>query len=220
MAGTGRCATVCRVSVAVLRQGSCRGAAGHAGYGLRDGRRARRSACIIGFKSRPRGARCPRCFVQSTPSRRADPHGARGRLRVTLPIAGVHFDAAEWAYEALFVPALFGQWAPRVADAAQVQPGQRVLDVACGTGILARELLSRVGPSGRVVGIDPSPGMMAVAERLAPSVTWVDRCTRRHRGTAAPYRHRGGSPQHVAQRRARHARRAERRTLSCEPWLR
>lgn len=41
-------------------------------------------------------------------------------------------DAAN-AYEALFVPALSGQWAPQVADAARIGPGDRVLDVACGT---------------------------------------------------------------------------------------
>lgn len=80
-------------------------------------------------------------------------------------------DAAN-AYEALFVPALFGQWAPRVASAADIRPGQRVLDVACGTGILAREVSSRVGSTGRVVGIDPSPGMLEVAKRHAPAVEW------------------------------------------------
>ena len=80
-------------------------------------------------------------------------------------------DAAR-AYHALFVPALFGQWAPSVAEAARVQPRQRVLDVGCGTGILARELASRVGPAGRVAGIDPSPGMLAVARELAPAIEW------------------------------------------------
>ena len=80
-------------------------------------------------------------------------------------------DAAH-TYEALFVPALFGQWAPKVADAAQIQPGQRVLDVGCGTGILAREVVSRTGSSGRVVGVDRSPGMLAVARQLAPAVEW------------------------------------------------
>src|SRR5262245_32701126 len=55
------------------------------------------------------------------------------------PTLQAQIDAAN-AYEALFVPALFGQWAPKVADAAQIQPGQRALDVACGTGVLAREL--------------------------------------------------------------------------------
>jgi SAM-dependent methyltransferase len=87
------------------------------------------------------------------------------------PTLQAQIDAAN-AYEALFVPALFGQWAPKVADAAQIRPDQRVLDVACGTGILAREVMSRMGPDGHVTGIDPSPGMVAVAKRLAPTVEW------------------------------------------------
>jgi len=74
------------------------------------------------------------------------------------------------AYEALFVPALLGQFAPKVADAARVGEGERVLDVACGTGVLAREVLSRVGPSGRVAGVDANAGMIAVAKEIAPEV--------------------------------------------------
>lgn len=76
------------------------------------------------------------------------------------------------AYEALFIPALFAQWAPKVADAARLAPGQRVLDVACGTGILAREARARTAPSGYIVGIDPDAGMLAVAEELAPDIDW------------------------------------------------
>jgi len=87
------------------------------------------------------------------------------------PTLHAQIDAAN-AYEALFVPALFGQWAPKVADAAQIQPGQRVLDVACGTGILAREAALRLGSIGYVAGIDPSPGMVAVARMLAPAIEW------------------------------------------------
>lgn len=79
---------------------------------------------------------------------------------------------AATAYETLFVPALFAQWAPLVADAARIRPGQRVLDVACGTGVLAREAASRVGPSGYVVGIDPSPGMISVARQRAATIDW------------------------------------------------
>src|SRR5512139_1995254 len=75
-------------------------------------------------------------------------------------------------YEALFEPALFGQWAPKVVDAAQIQPSHRVLDVGCGTGILTREIASRIGPVGRVVGIDPSAGMLALAKQRAPAVEW------------------------------------------------
>ena len=65
--------------------------------------------------------------------------------------------AAE-VYEELFVPALFLEWAARVADAAQLAPGQKVLDVACGTGVLAREVTKRVQPGGAVSPLLPQSG--------------------------------------------------------------
>jgi SAM-dependent methyltransferase len=80
--------------------------------------------------------------------------------------------ASAKAYEALFVPALFGQWASKVADAASLLTGESVLDVACGTGVLAREALRRTGPTGYVAGLDPGAGMLAVANELSPSVDW------------------------------------------------
>jgi SAM-dependent methyltransferase len=80
-------------------------------------------------------------------------------------------NAAE-VYEEFFLPALFQQWASRVANAAGIQPGQRVLDVACGTGVLAHTLADRVGPNGSVVGIDLNEGMLAVARRKAPEIEW------------------------------------------------
>jgi SAM-dependent methyltransferase len=80
-------------------------------------------------------------------------------------------DAAT-AYEELFIPALFQEWAPRVLAAAAVAPGERVLDVACGTGVLAREAARRVGTTGFVAGLDASPGMLAVASRIAPRIAW------------------------------------------------
>jgi SAM-dependent methyltransferase len=80
-------------------------------------------------------------------------------------------DAAR-AYEALFVPALFEQWPPVLADLARIQPGERVLDVACGTGVLARYVAQRVGPGGRVVGLDPNAGMLTVAREHAPALEW------------------------------------------------
>ncbi len=76
------------------------------------------------------------------------------------------------AYESLHVPALFQQWAARVADAAGIAPNQRVLDIACGTGVLSREAARRVGGKGSVVGLDATPGMLAVAETLAPEIEW------------------------------------------------
>jgi len=90
--------------------------------------------------------------------------------------------AAAKAYEEFFVPALFGSWASRVAALAQLQTGQHVLDVACGTGVLARETASRVGPTGFVAGVDPSAGMLAVARELAPTIEW-----RRATAEALPY---------------------------------
>ena len=79
--------------------------------------------------------------------------------------------AAARAYESLHVPALFGEWADPVLDAAGVGRGHRVLDVACGTGILARTARKRVG-DGEVSGVDPSPGMLAVAHELDPGTSW------------------------------------------------
>jgi SAM-dependent methyltransferase len=83
----------------------------------------------------------------------------------------VSTDAAE-VYESCFVPAIFGAWAGRVADAAGIRTGDRVLDVGCGTGVLAREALRRVGQEGQVVGLDLNEGMLAVAGRAEPKVEW------------------------------------------------
>ncbi|MCL5994980.1 MAG: methyltransferase domain-containing protein [Chloroflexi bacterium] len=83
----------------------------------------------------------------------------------------VNRSAAE-VYEEFFLPALFQQWASQVADAAGIQPGQRVLDVACGTGVLARAVADRVGPSGAVIGVDLNDGMLAVAQRQAQHIEW------------------------------------------------
>lgn len=75
-------------------------------------------------------------------------------------------------YDEFFVPALFRQWAPLVAEAARIAQGQRVLDVACGTGVLARAAAERAAPDGTVVGLDRNEGMLAVAQRKAPAVEW------------------------------------------------
>jgi ubiquinone/menaquinone biosynthesis C-methylase UbiE len=75
-------------------------------------------------------------------------------------------------YEARFVPSFFAQWAPRLLDAAGVGDGAHVLDVACGTGIVARTAADRVGPSGAVVGVDISDAMLAVARRVRPDLQW------------------------------------------------
>ena len=79
--------------------------------------------------------------------------------------------AAE-VYEEFFVPALFGQWAAPVLDAAGVGVGHRVLDVGCGTGVVARAARPRVGATSTVTGIDVNAGMLRVAQRVDPAVSW------------------------------------------------
>jgi ubiquinone/menaquinone biosynthesis C-methylase UbiE len=75
-------------------------------------------------------------------------------------------------YDDFFVPALFQQWGQVVADAAGIAPGQRVLDVACGTGVLACAAAERVGAGGAVIGLDPNEEMLAVARRKGVGVQW------------------------------------------------
>ena len=80
-------------------------------------------------------------------------------------------DAAE-VYERLFVPALVGQWAEQIAEAARIDAGDRVLDVGCGTGVLARAAADRVELAQQVTGLDRNEGMLAVARRVRPQIDW------------------------------------------------
>jgi SAM-dependent methyltransferase len=83
----------------------------------------------------------------------------------------IPLEAAE-VYEARFVPAIFAEWAPLVVDEASVRPAQAVLDVACGTGIVARTVADRIGADGVVVGVDLNPAMLTVARRIRPDLEW------------------------------------------------
>jgi SAM-dependent methyltransferase len=86
-------------------------------------------------------------------------------------------DTGPEAYERFLVPRFFRPCAERVLDAAGLIPGARVLDVACGTGVLARAAAERVGPSGAVTGSDLNEGMLRVAESVArdvePRIRWA-----------------------------------------------
>jgi SAM-dependent methyltransferase len=90
---------------------------------------------------------------------------------MTDPTWQATVDAAA-IYQDQIVPALMEEWAPRVADAAHIRPGQRVLDVACGTGVLTRAVAIRTGPSGEITGLDLSPRMLAIAARMSPTLSW------------------------------------------------
>lgn len=89
-------------------------------------------------------------------------------------------NAAE-TYEHALVPAVFAAWPPLVVALADPRPGERVLDVACGTGVLTRLVAQRVGRAGKVVGLDLNPGMLAVAASAtanepptSASMTWQE----------------------------------------------
>lgn len=70
-------------------------------------------------------------------------------------------------YEEHFVPSLFRPWAAELLDRARPQPGERVLDVACGTGIVARMIAQQLNGQGDIVGLDHSPAMVEVARSAA-----------------------------------------------------
>lgn len=75
------------------------------------------------------------------------------------------------AYERYLVRAIFASHAADLVGLAEPNPGERVLDVACGTGIVARTVAARVGPSGSVTGLDLNPAMLAMAREASSSVS-------------------------------------------------
>lgn len=76
-------------------------------------------------------------------------------------------------YEAHFVPAIGEPIARRLIDAARPSPGERVLDVACGTGIVARLAADVVGSQGTVAGLDANPAMLGEANKVCPDdIVW------------------------------------------------
>ena len=67
-----------------------------------------------------------------------------------------------------------GGWRRRAARATDVQPGGSALDVACGSGKLTAVLARIVGPQGRVVGLDFSPQMLAIARHDHPALEFLE----------------------------------------------
>src|ERR671929_1152273 len=98
------------------------------------------------------------------------PADTRGRL--SEPQVRAMFDRIARVYDlmnSLMTAGLHHQWRRRAGDLAQVGPGDRVLDVATGTGDLAFELAARVAPSGEVIGTDFSEKMLEIARGKAPA---------------------------------------------------
>lgn len=85
-------------------------------------------------------------------------------------------DTSSEAYERYLVPDLFAPWADQLIERVDLRPGEHVLDVGCGTGIVARRAAPKVGDGGAIVGIDLNEGMLAVARqssaRIRPPIEW------------------------------------------------
>jgi ubiquinone/menaquinone biosynthesis C-methylase UbiE len=75
-------------------------------------------------------------------------------------------------YERWLVGPLFRPWAELTVEELGVSASDRVLDIACGTGIVARLAQQRLGDAAYIVGIDISPAMLEVARSAAPSIDW------------------------------------------------
>ncbi len=82
-------------------------------------------------------------------------------------------DAAE-IYEKAYLPALFQEWCPLAIQAANVKAGDYVVDVACGTGVLAIAVSEHVGPEGKTIGVDINEGMLNIARSKSSSVEWLN----------------------------------------------
>ncbi|WP_170167110.1 methyltransferase domain-containing protein [Paracoccus methylarcula] len=77
-------------------------------------------------------------------------------------------------YQRYFVPAIAAPVADDLIATAALRTGERVLDVACGTGVVVRLAAERVGASGSVTGLDLNPGMLAVARSATPTDMSID----------------------------------------------
>lgn len=82
-------------------------------------------------------------------------------------------DAAQ-IYEEVYLPALFQDWCPLAIQAANINTGDSVVDVACGTGALTIAVSEHVGPKGKTIGVDINEGMLTIARSKSSSVQWLN----------------------------------------------
>lgn len=80
------------------------------------------------------------------------------------------------AYDRRLVPWYFQHWAGRMVDLADPGASAQLVDLACGSGMITRALLPKLGPAGTIVGIDLNPGMLAHARSTIDDarVTWYE----------------------------------------------
>jgi ubiquinone/menaquinone biosynthesis C-methylase UbiE len=90
----------------------------------------------------------------------------------------MHKDNPAMDYETYTVPARFMPLIPSLLETARPEPGESVLDVGCGTGVVARSVAPLVRPLGHVIGIDTSPNMLAIAREISVrddlQIEWIE----------------------------------------------
>ena len=91
---------------------------------------------------------------------------------MTLPSYAMNQASFPEMYERWLVRPLFQPWASLTLDELTLSADDRVLDIACGTGIVARVAKERLGDAGHVVGIDVSSDMLSVARSIGPGIDW------------------------------------------------
>jgi ubiquinone/menaquinone biosynthesis C-methylase UbiE len=97
---------------------------------------------------------------------------SEAELVMTVPAHALNPTNFPELYERWLVGPLFQPWAETLLDRVHLTSGDRVLDVACGTGIVARLALRRLSGDRRVVGVDVSPQMLTVARAIEPGIDW------------------------------------------------
>lgn len=102
---------------------------------------------------------------------------ATSRTKESAYGAQAYGGSAPENYERHFVPLIGGPFASDLVAEAALRPGERVLDVACGTGVVARLAAEQVGAGGTVAALDLNPGMLAVARSIASTgaaIRWYE----------------------------------------------
>ncbi len=100
-------------------------------------------------------------------------HGTLGRTGMMTPTASRDLAAAAWAEVAELLDRQLSPLGLAAMDALDPRPGETILDIGCGAGQTVRQLADRVGPSGRVLGIDIAPRILEVARARTASITQV-----------------------------------------------
>ena len=101
--------------------------------------------------------------------RRSDPERQIDRFRPATEPQSAYAGEAEW-YD--FNTAWFHYWRRRLVSLLPLRPHEVVLDVGCGTGLCFPLLQERIGPHGAIIGIEPSPDMLAIAARRVADAGW------------------------------------------------